>query len=184
MQACDGLAYAHSRGVIHRDVKPANLLIRGDERLCVTDFGIVKTTRVEQIVAEFEVDAGDLPTVLPESLRSLTTTLTGAGALLGTPEYGAPEQWGNADQVGPTADIYALGIVLYELCCGRRPFDDGEEDGTGKGIIIGKHLSEKTSRSTGVSTPRSPKCWQRQFLTAWKRRPLADPNPCQSCVDG
>ncbi|MCA9794822.1 MAG: protein kinase, partial [Candidatus Eremiobacteraeota bacterium] len=142
MQACDGLAYAHSRGVIHRDVKPANLLIRGDDRLCVTDFGIVKTTKVSDLAAEFNVEPGALPEVLPEALKSLSMTLTGAGSLLGTPEYGAPEQWGNADKVGAQADVYALGVVLFEMCCGRRPFDDGKAD-VPPSLLIGRHLSKK-----------------------------------------
>ncbi|MGE0489452.1 MAG: protein kinase [Vulcanimicrobiota bacterium] len=142
MQACDGLAYAHSRGVIHRDVKPANLLIRGDDRLCVTDFGIVKTTKVSELAAEFNVEPGALPEVLPEALKSLSMTLTGAGSLLGTPEYGAPEQWGNADKVGAQADVYALGVVLFEMCCGRRPFDDGKSD-VPPSLLIGRHLSKK-----------------------------------------
>lgn len=139
MQACDGLAYAHSHGVVHRDVKPANLLIRGDERLCVTDFGIVKTTQMDAIAAEIDASAHQLPEGIPEALKSLTTTLTGQGALLGTPEYGAPEQWGNANEAGPAADVYALGVLLYEMCVGRRPFDDGNK--INPSLLIGRHLS-------------------------------------------
>jgi serine/threonine protein kinase len=114
MQVAEGLAYAHSKGVIHRDVKPENLLIRGDERVCVTDFGLVKTA-----VAETEM--------LPEGLLESGNGVTCVGAFLGTPRYAAPEQWGAAERVGPPADVYALGVILYELCCGRRPFDDDEE---------------------------------------------------------
>lgn len=115
MQAAEGLAYAHSKGVIHRDVKPENLLIRGDERVCVTDFGLVKTA-----VEESEV--------LPSGLLESSSGVTCVGAFLGTPRYAAPEQWGAAELVGPPADIYALGVTLYEMCAGRRPFDHDDED--------------------------------------------------------
>lgn len=118
MQVTEGLAHAHSRGVVHRDVKPENLLIRGDERVCVTDFGIVKTA-----TADVQTNSLGRGTEAPRALG-----VTGVGAFLGTPQYGAPEQWGAAERVGPQADIYALGITLYEMCCGRRPFDvEGEE---------------------------------------------------------
>jgi serine/threonine protein kinase len=129
IHAAEGLAYAHSRGVVHRDVKPANLLIRGDERCCVTDFGIVKT-------------ANDKPDeMVPFSLDQLPkdVSITGTGAFLGTPQYGAPEQWGAAEGVDQAADIYALGVTLYEMCCGRRPFDTDEER-TAPEVLIERHL--------------------------------------------
>lgn len=131
MQVTEGLAYAHSKGVVHRDVKPENLLIRGDERVCVTDFGLVKTAVEESaltsegLLAETEEAAG----------------VTGVGAYLGTPMYGAPEQWGAAERVGPPADIYALGVTLYEMCCGRRPFDLDEEK-VPPMTLIRRHLAD------------------------------------------
>lgn len=131
MQVAEGLAYAHSKGVVHRDVKPENLLIRGDERVCVTDFGLVKTA-----VAEAAVSAGD------GGAEPLDAGVTGAGAYLGTPMYGAPEQWGTAEKVGPAADIYALGVTLYEMCCGRRPFDTNQEEAPPL-TLIRRHLSSQ-----------------------------------------
>lgn len=129
IQVAEGLAYAHSRGVVHRDVKPANLLIRGDERVCVTDFGIVKTANDKPSPAE-----PGLSTHLPQDI-----SITGTGAFLGTPQYGAPEQWGAAEGVDHSADIYALGITLYEMCCGRRPFDSDEEKVSPE-VLIARHL--------------------------------------------
>jgi tetratricopeptide (TPR) repeat protein len=128
MQAAEGLAYAHSKGVVHRDVKPENLLVRGDERVCVTDFGLVKTG-----VAQAE-EEDRLP--LPGGDRPAANS-----TYLGTPSYAAPEQWGTAEQVGPSADMYALGVTLYEMCAGRRPFDHEDEDAT-PGDIIRRHLFE------------------------------------------
>ncbi|XZE52580.1 protein kinase domain-containing protein [Planctomycetaceae bacterium SH139] len=97
-QIASAIAFAHSRDVIHRDLKPANILLDLGEQPKVTDFGLAKRTKA---------DSG----------------LTGSGQILGTPSYMAPEQaGGQADQVGPLADVYALGAILYCLVTGRPPF--------------------------------------------------------------
>lgn len=133
IQVAEGLAYAHSRGVVHRDVKPANLLIRGDERVCVTDFGIVKTANEKSDSTPVAFRREDLPD---------DVSLTGTGAFLGTPQYGAPEQWGAAEGVDHAADIYALGVTIYEMCCGRRPFDC-DEVRVAPEVLIERHLDAK-----------------------------------------
>ena len=130
VQACDGLGYAHERGVVHRDVKPANLLMAEDGRLCVTDFGLVKVAGVA------EIEGGVTSRTTADGQHSLTIT----GSSLGTAEYGAPEQWGQARHVDGRADVYALGIVLFELSVGRRPFDDGSHSEPAH-VLIGRHLS-------------------------------------------
>jgi eukaryotic-like serine/threonine-protein kinase len=96
LQACWGLEIAHDAGLVHRDIKPQNLLITPDGTLKIADFGIA---------------------------RSLDgTQLTQAGTVLGTAAYLAPEQ-AAGDQVTAAADIYALGAVLYELLTGRPPYE-------------------------------------------------------------
>ena len=92
-----GVEYAHNRGVIHRDIKPANILMTEDGEPTLSDFGIAKLFQGEK-----------------------TTTLTGSGAAIGTPEYMAPEQW--TGQTSPKSDMYSLGVVLYEMVTGRRPY--------------------------------------------------------------
>jgi serine/threonine-protein kinase len=97
-QLARGMAYAHEQGVVHRDLKPENVLLAEDGTPKVTDFGLAK---------RIEGGAG----------------LTQTGAILGTPSYMAPEQaGGRSKEIGPAADIYALGAVLYRLLTGRPPF--------------------------------------------------------------
>ena len=98
VQACMGLQHAHDAGLIHRDVKPANLLVRDDGVLKIADFGIARAV---------------------ESTRH-----TQVGTVLGTAAYLAPEQVSGSDATS-ASDVYALGAVLYELLTGRAPYTFG-----------------------------------------------------------
>jgi eukaryotic-like serine/threonine-protein kinase len=96
-QACRGLEYAHRNGVVHRDVKPANLLRGEDGVVKLADFGIAKAFSEE-------------------------SSITQVGSVLGTAAYLAPEQ-AAGEQAGPAADLYALGVVTYQLLSGRLPYE-------------------------------------------------------------
>jgi len=95
-QACEGLDYAHRHGVVHRDVKPGNLLRAREGEVKLADFGIAKAT--EQ------------------------SSITQVGSVLGTAAYLAPEQ-ARGEEAGPPADLYALGVVAYQLISGRLPYE-------------------------------------------------------------
>ncbi len=97
LATCAGLQFAHERGVLHRDVKPDNLMFAADRTLKITDFGIAQVFGGEETVTTID------------------------GAVIGTPAYMAPEQ-AEGHSCGPPADVYATGTVLYELLSGTLPF--------------------------------------------------------------
>jgi len=96
LQACAGLQHAHAAGLVHRDVKPANLLVREDDVLKIADFGIARAAEL--------------------------TRLTQHGTVLGTAAYLSPEQ-AAGEEVTTATDIYSLGAVVYELLTGRAPYE-------------------------------------------------------------
>jgi serine/threonine-protein kinase len=111
LRVCDALAYAHSKGVVHRDIKPPNVMVGRFGEVYLMDWGIAR------VLGQPEQEAsGEAPLDLDG-----TPDHTRVGQVFGTPAYMAPEQArGEAERVGPAADIYALGLLLYELCVLRR----------------------------------------------------------------
>ena len=112
-QLCAGLAAAHEHGIIHRDLKPANIMLDGRGRVRITDFG----------------------------LAGLAAEIEGAEARAGTPAYMSPEQFAGGE-VTPKSDLYSLGLVLYEIFTGKRPFDASS--------------SEEMARQRDKSAPAAP----------------------------
>lgn len=122
--AGSALAYAHRQGMIHRDVKPANLMLDKDGRVVLTDFGIAKIVTGVQFTA--------------------------SGGMVGTPAYMAPEQ-GLGEAGDERSDIYSLGVILFQLCVGRLPY----EADTPLATIL-KHLNEQTPRPRAIKPDLPP----------------------------
>lgn len=100
LKVCDAVAYAHQQGVVHRDLKPDNVLVGSHGEVFVTDWGLAREGRAPR------------------------TRLTRVGQIMGTPYYMSPEAaLGRGREAGPTSDVYSLGAVLYTLLSGHPPFD-------------------------------------------------------------
>ena len=128
-QICDALQFSHDEGVVHRDMKPENILIDKRGRVKIADFGLAKL---------LGVDAED-------SAAEKPFTLTGTRQVMGTPHYMAPEQVQGSSAVDHRADIYSLGVVFYEMLTGELPI--GRFEPPSKKVRIDVRLDEVVLRS-------------------------------------
>ena len=122
-QVAEGLEAAHEKGIVHRDLKPGNILMDAEGRAFITDFGIARTLGREG--------------------------MTRAGAIVGTPDYLAPEQV-SGDPVDGRTDLYALGIVFYEALSGELPFRGDSQTEALAQRLAGR---PRDLKETGVSAP-------------------------------
>jgi WD40 repeat protein/serine/threonine protein kinase len=116
VDVCNAMEYAHSRGVLHRDLKPGNIMVGKYGETLVVDWGLAKPVGKREIQSEEA-------TLRPSSSLS-SSGQTQVGSAIGTPAYMSPEQAaGKLDELGPASDVYSLGATLYHLLCGQPPFE-------------------------------------------------------------
>ena len=150
-QLADALACAHAAGVIHRDVKPTNVLLQqAAPRVRLVDFGVAKR------------------------MGSAAPGLTVKGQLIGTPAYMAPEQISDELEVGPPADVYGLGVLLYEVACGRLPFE-----ARGSALLAAHVVSPPTPLQQRA--PELPESLSAILMRCLAKRPEARPSARTVC---
>lgn len=147
LQVCAALQHAHERGVVHRDIKPANIFVTDEGQVKLMDFGIAK--------------------------RTATPGLTVAGMVAGTPEYMSPEQINGFDRVTSATDLYALGVMLYELFTGTVPFRSPELM-----QLLVMHLTQPPPPPRGKN-PAMPEALEQIILNLLAKDPQARMKSCR-----
>ncbi len=149
VDVCNAIAYAHSRGVLHRDLKPGNIMLGPYGETLVVDWGLAKVVGRPEGVA-----TSDEATLRPEAASGSAPTL--AGSAIGTPQFMSPEQAaGKLAQLGPATDVYSLGATLYCLLTGRAPFQD-----TDVGLLLARVQKGEF---------QSPRTLRRDVPRRWRR---------------
>ncbi len=162
-EACYGLQFAHSNGIVHRDIKPGNLLISKDGKIKLTDFGIAANDKME----DTSIDSEDIDS--DDGASESGDSLTVAGAILGTPSYMSPEQAVDSSEVDEKADVFSMGVMLYEMLTGEKPFDMPIDLGTLKPnenvmAAIRKGKFNNDPRKLNSSIPLSILCMLKKML--------------------
>lgn len=159
-QIAQGLRFAHAKQILHRDIKPANVMLTAEGQVKIMDFGLAKRSGGDEAVDD----------------RTRTDDLTAAGTLLGTPAYMSPEQ-ARGEQADQQSDVWALGVVMYEMVAGRRPF--AAENSL---ALLRSILDDEPPRLTAVrpDCPAATRSWARPPI--WLRNSGRDASPMRAPI--
>ena len=176
-QIGDALEAAHEKGIIHRDLKPANIKITPDGTVKVLDFGLAKTTNAASAAAS------------PEDSPTISMAATQAGVILGTAAYMSPEQ-ARGKVVDKRADIWAFGVVLYELITGKRLFEGEDLTETLASVVKADPAIDDARRKSAACCEaalrkirESGYATSAMFGGCWRNRPLQQSLPHGRCCD-
>ena len=133
LDACYALKFAHARGIVHRDIKPGNILISRRAEVKLADFGIAASDDIEEIAV----------TKSDKIVSKVADDVTQTGVTLGTPAYMSPEQISDSRSVDNRADIYSMGVMLYEMLIGSKPFASTISAENLERIKKGKYISPR-----------------------------------------
>ncbi|MBQ4379343.1 MAG: serine/threonine protein kinase [Treponema sp.] len=133
LDACYALKFAHARGIVHRDIKPGNILISRRAEVKLADFGIAASDDIEEIAV----------TKSDRIVSKVAEDVTQTGVTLGTPAYMSPEQIMDSRSVDNRADIYSMGVMLYEMLTGTKPFASTISEENLQKIRKGKYISPR-----------------------------------------
>ena len=169
VDVCNTIDYAHSRGILHRDIKPGNVIVGKYGQTLVVDWGLAKAT------GKSDPSTGER-TLMPRSAGDLAETLPGSAP--GTPAYMSPEQAaGELDRLGPRSDVYSLGATLYCLLTGKRPFE-GDDVGVLLRLVQEGKFPPPRARVPSIDRPLEAVCLKAMALKPEDRyetpRALAD----------
>ncbi len=135
LDACMALKFAHARGIVHRDIKPGNILISKRAEVKLADFGIASSESEEELSETSEQSKTEAAKV--------SDGLTQHGVTLGTPAYMSPEQITDSRSVDKRADIYSMGVMLYEMLTGTKPFPSALNEETLEKIKKGRYVNPR-----------------------------------------
>jgi serine/threonine protein kinase/Flp pilus assembly protein TadD len=161
---CQTLAFVHNKGVIHRDLKPANVLLGDYGETLVVDWGLAKKVLSPESSMHSEPAPLDAIPGVRDSVLKTDSGLTQAGQVLGTPAYMSPEQaTGQTQQLGAATDIFALGVMLYEMLTGQLPFGATYQE------VVAAHAGDPPRPSQHC--PGVPRALEAILLKALSRSP-------------